>query len=106
MIDFDISVENDYSSVVAQLPGQLIPNNFTDGLEGSIAKISGYLSAISRHHKFLRTRESRNYDTVSSTEKRIFWFALTESFLIVFMAIIQVYIVRTFFKTTHGRGRI
>ena len=57
---------------------------------------------------FYRTRENRNMDTVISTEHRVFWFAMTETILMVAMACLQVYAIQSFFASTGGgvNGRL
>lgn len=67
-------------------------------LEESIYKISGQLSAISRNQKYFRTRENRNFATVISTENRIINFSMIQSFLVVAMGALQVFVVRFFFQ--------
>jgi hypothetical protein len=67
-------------------------------LEESIFKISGQLSTISRNQKYFRTRENRNFSTVSSTEKRIVNFSMIQIALIVCMGALQVFVVRFFFQ--------
>ncbi|CAJ0912073.1 16134_t:CDS:2, partial [Entrophospora sp. SA101] len=66
----------------------------------SCLKLSSSLSTIARTQKYFRTRENRNFSTVKSTENRIFWYSLLESALIVGMACVQVFVVKTFFNTT------
>lgn len=70
----------------------------TTTLEESAFKISGQLSSITRHQKYFRTRENRNFATVRSTEKRIINFSLIQCGLIVLMGALQVFIVRFFFQ--------
>ncbi|KAL8315552.1 hypothetical protein RB593_008885 [Gaeumannomyces tritici] len=70
----------------------------TSTLEESAFKISGQLSSISRHQKYFRTRENRNFATVRSTEKRIINFSLIQCALIVLMGALQVFIVKFFFQ--------
>lgn len=67
-------------------------------MEESAFKISGQLSSISRHQKYFRTRENRNFATVRSTEKRIINFSLIQCGLIVLMGALQVFIVKFFFQ--------
>ncbi|PNP39396.1 hypothetical protein TGAM01_v207062 [Trichoderma gamsii] len=96
-VDFEIAVENE--SRTAQLPSkQGSSPEQTSVLEESIFKISGQLSTISRNQKYFRTRENRNFSTVSSTEKRIVNFSMIQIALIVCMGALQVFVVRFFFQ--------
>ncbi|KAL6835170.1 emp24/gp25L/p24 family/GOLD domain-containing protein [Trichoderma camerunense] len=96
-VDFEIAVENE--SRTAQLPSkQGSSPEQTSVLEESIYKISGQLSTISRNQKYFRTRENRNFSTVSSTEKRIVNFSMIQIALIVCMGALQVFVVRFFFQ--------
>ncbi|KAL7925524.1 emp24/gp25L/p24 family/GOLD domain-containing protein [Trichoderma austrokoningii] len=96
-VDFEIAVENE--SRTAQLPSkQGSSPEQTSILEESIFKISGQLSTISRNQKYFRTRENRNFSTVTSTEKRIVNFSMIQIALIVCMGALQVFVVRFFFQ--------
>jgi hypothetical protein len=66
-------------------------------LRGIKSIIGGGLGVIK-----CRTRENRNMATVTSTESRIFWFAVLESCLMVAMAGVQVYFVQSFFSKGSG----
>jgi hypothetical protein len=96
MIDFEIAVENE---VRAALPSkQGAGPEQTSVLEESLFKVSGQLSTITRNQKYFRTRENRNFATVTSTEKRIVNFSLIQCGLIVCMGALQVFIVKFFFQ--------
>ncbi|KAK4990434.1 hypothetical protein LTR28_001466 [Elasticomyces elasticus] len=99
MVDFEIAVENEPRASLPSKQGST-PEQ-TSALEESILKLSGQLSTVTRQQKYFRTRENRNFSTVRSTEKRIWNFSLIESVMMVGMALLQVFIVRTFF--TGGR---
>lgn len=73
-------------------------NQQTQELEDTVFKVSGQLSTISRMQKYFRTRENRNFDTVKSTESRIFNFSMIEVLMMVGMAALQVSVVRFFFQ--------
>ncbi|KAI1320276.1 hypothetical protein EDD11_001491 [Mortierella claussenii] len=99
VIDFEISVENEKRPAQAdQKEKGTGPQAQAEAMDESLFRLSGELLRIDRMQKHFATRESRNYFTVVSTEKRIFWFSLTESILIVTMAMAQVYVIRTFFS--------
>jgi len=74
------------------------PQAQAEAMDEALFRLTGELAKVDRMQKYFRTRENRGFSTVISTENRIFWFSLTESTLIVAMAMMQVYIVRTFFS--------
>ena len=93
VVDFDITIQNDHQSVKAEMPNSGSSDTAQETitpLQDSLYKLSAYLSDISRNQKYIRTRENRNFETVESTEGRMFWFAVLESMLIVGMAVLQV----------------
>ncbi|EXX59312.1 hypothetical protein RhiirA5_347554 [Rhizophagus irregularis] len=98
LVDFEISIENEPRAELP--PSKGIQPEHTSSMEESLIRLSSSLSTVSRTQKYFRTRENRNFSTVKSTENRIFWFALLESMLIVGMAAVQVFVVKTFFNTT------
>ncbi|KAF9906543.1 hypothetical protein EC991_000485 [Linnemannia zychae] len=99
VVDFDITVENEKRS--SQLDAKdkgTGPQAHADAMEESLFRLTSELGRVDRMQKYFKTRENRNFSTVISTESRIFWFSLTESVMIVAMAMVQVYVVRTFFS--------
>ncbi|TPX31655.1 hypothetical protein SmJEL517_g05078 [Synchytrium microbalum] len=101
LVDFDISVEHELNEGGALKPPK--PNvDKETSMDESLRKIGDSLYAVQRQQKFFRTRENRNFDTVKSTEGRIFWFALIQGGMIMLMAVLQVYVVRNFFRNPKG----
>ena len=100
LVDFEITVENEPR---AEIPQRTPVPDKSAKMDDSLFRLSGSLSSIARTQKYFRTREHRNFSTVKNTESRIFWFALLESSLIVGMAALQVFVVRTFFNTRKGQ---
>jgi hypothetical protein len=98
-VDFEIAVEGSSSSSSSLLPQKsgASPEQHST-LEDLVFKVSGQLSTVSRMQKYFRTRENRNFDTVRSTEKRIFQFSLVELCMMCGMAGLQVLVVRYFFQ--------
>ncbi|CAG8736104.1 3900_t:CDS:2 [Dentiscutata erythropus] len=103
LVDFEITIENEPRAELP--PSKGITPDQTSSMEESCLRLSSSLSTISRTQKYFRTRENRNFSTVKSTENRILWFALLESAVIVTMAAIQVFTVKSFFTTTK-RGHV
>ncbi|KAI8050774.1 emp24/gp25L/p24 family/GOLD-domain-containing protein [Thamnidium elegans] len=102
LIDFEISVENEVRpNFQKDSSGKEQPATLTE-MEESLFRLSGSLTNIARSQKYFRTRENRNYATVTSTQDRIFWFAFMESIAIVAMAGLQVFVVKNFFNVRKG----
>ncbi|EPZ32269.1 hypothetical protein O9G_003413 [Rozella allomycis CSF55] len=74
-------------------------------LEKSIKKLGKDLNTMLHMHKYFKAREHRNHQTVMSTESRVYWFAMMESIFIIVMAVIQVYLIKTFFAT-NAKGKV
>ncbi|KAI8362182.1 emp24/gp25L/p24 family/GOLD-domain-containing protein [Mortierella sp. GBAus27b] len=100
-VDFEISVENEKrpAQIEAKEKGSG-PQAQAEAIDESLYRLSGELGRIDRMQKHFKTRDSRNYATVISTDERIFWFSITESTMIVLMSAFQVYVIRTFFSNT------
>lgn len=102
LIDFEITVENEARpQFTKDADGKVQPETLTE-MEESLLRISGSITNIARTQKYFRTRENRNYSTVTSTISRIFWFASLESLAIISMACFQVFVIKSFFSTKRG----
>ena len=105
VVDFEISIENEKRPSQAQNVGKDNGNNGAnpqaqaEAMDESLFRLTGELSRVDRMQKYQKTRESRNFATVISTESRIFWFSVTELGMIVAMSALQVFVVRTFFSS-------
>ncbi|KAG0367245.1 emp24/gp25L/p24 family/GOLD-domain-containing protein [Gamsiella multidivaricata] len=101
VVDFEITVEHEKRPAqIDQSEKGTGPQAQAQAMDESLFRLTGELSQIDRMQKYFKTRESRNFATVISTESRIFWFSLTESALIVIMSAFQVFVVRTFFSNS------
>lgn len=74
-------------------------------LESSVGRLKEELHDILRTLKYIKARELRNLQTVVAVELRIFYFSIFDALLVVGMAVMQVYVLRTFF-TTKGKIRV
>ncbi|KAI8098683.1 emp24/gp25L/p24 family/GOLD-domain-containing protein [Halteromyces radiatus] len=104
LIDFEITLEQELREAAQTTQSSSSFSTASSALEETLFKISESLAQISRVQRLLRTRENRNAHTVSSTEKRILWFALLESLAIVLMASVQVFAVKSFFTKVRRGG--
>jgi len=104
LIDFDIMVESEPRREPSTKPGQIADHS--SALEESIFRLNGQLLSIKRMQKFFHTRENRGFAVVKSTQNKVFWFAVLEVLGVVTMAILQVYILQTFFTKTGRRYKV
>ncbi|RKO87814.1 putative endosomal cargo receptor [Blyttiomyces helicus] len=104
LVDFDITAEHE-TNAANESP---LPPPSTDTkqaakkqiapIEEKLSKLTASLGNMQRQQRYFRTRENRNFATVVSTEGRIFWFAVAQSGVIVFMALLQVFMIQAFFN--------
>jgi len=100
MVDFEITIEHELKEAA---PLSETTEKVLSPMEQSLNYIANKLGVIQKYARYFRTRQNRNHYTVISTEKKVFWFALIESILIVTMSVLQVVFIRRFFTTTKGR---
>lgn len=101
VIDFEIKIEDDSANrFKASLPEQ--PNSkpiaHVQGMQELVNQIDAQLDGLLRTLQYYKTRNTRNQDTVKSTESRIYYFSIIEVLLMVGMAFIQITVVQLFFK--------
>ncbi|KAJ3232452.1 hypothetical protein HDU81_002962 [Chytriomyces hyalinus] len=73
-------------------------------METSIQNMHNHYGGIIRDLRYFRTRENRNFDTVKSTENRIFWFNITQNGIIILTAIVQIVVIQTLFSKQGAGG--
>ncbi|KAI9006150.1 emp24/gp25L/p24 family/GOLD-domain-containing protein [Gaertneriomyces semiglobifer] len=102
VVDFDITAENEQTEplqpITSKASGKEAATKEMKPLEDGINKLADSLGGIVRQQKYFRTRENRNFDTVQSTTRRIFWFGAIEAFLLVAIGFLQVYIIEMLFN--------
>jgi hypothetical protein len=89
----------------AGTPQELKENEAIKPLQQSLTHLKEELDSMSRTLRYIKARENRNLQTVLGTELRIFYFSIFDVLLIIGMAVLQVYILRTFF-TVKGKIRV
>ncbi|GLB42984.1 putative emp24/gp25L/p24 family/GOLD [Lyophyllum shimeji] len=104
LVDFDIMVESEPRREAPAKPGQIADQ--TSALEESVFRLNGMLMNIKRLQKHFHTSENRGFSVVQSTQNRIFWYAVLQTLGVVGMAVLQVYILQTFFTTTGRRYKV
>ncbi|KAG0707263.1 emp24/gp25L/p24 family/GOLD-domain-containing protein [Suillus ampliporus] len=104
LVDFDIMVESEPRREAPAKPGQVADH--TSALEESTFRLNSLLMNIKRTQKYFHTRENRGFSLVKSTQNRLFWYMVLEGLGIVGMAVLQVYILQTFFTKTGRRYKV
>ncbi|KAG6916617.1 hypothetical protein DXG01_006113 [Tephrocybe rancida] len=104
LVDFDIMVESEPRREAPAKPGQI--SEQTSALEESVFRLNNMLMGIKRLQKHFHTSENRGFDVVKSTQNRIFWYAVLQTAGIIGMAVLQVYILQTFFTSTGRRYKV
>lgn len=128
VVNFDISLSGE-AKAVTKTAGSSAQSNIAP-IQASVDAIRDGLVKVERTLNYYRTREKvcaprfcsrtarplplvyspqallqRNFDTVYQTEARVFWTTTIECALIVGMAALQVFVVRSFFSTGSKRQR-
>ncbi|TPX72972.1 hypothetical protein SpCBS45565_g00085 [Spizellomyces sp. 'palustris'] len=101
VIDFDVTAEHEShltSPVGHDLSGKEDAKKQVRPLEESIENLGEALGGISKQQKYFRTRENRNFDTVKSTQNRLFWFGALEVLMLVGTSLFQVFVIQTLFN--------
>lgn len=116
LMDFDITVQHEVDAgyvksdletkvgSIAKKPadklGKLDPiiQGGIDHLKARISQGNSLLGYITRAQRNTRTNEHRNVATLKDAELRIFWFAFLECVGMIGMAVLQVYIIQSFFS--------
>ncbi|KAF8808953.1 hypothetical protein BYT27DRAFT_7188494 [Phlegmacium glaucopus] len=104
LVDFDIMVESEPRRELPVKGGQLAEH--TTSLEESVFRLNGMLMNIKRMQKHHHTQENRGFSIVRSIQTRMFWYAVFESIGVIAMAVLQVYILQTFFTKTGRRYKV
>ena len=97
LIDFDITVESEPRLDLPIAPAKLLKEHSAP-LEEGIGNMNDKLTQIGRTQRYFRVRENRNFDTVKSTQSKIFWYSVVESVTMVGISVAQVWIVRALFE--------
>ncbi|PPQ70337.1 hypothetical protein CVT24_012998 [Panaeolus cyanescens] len=104
LVDFDIMVESEPRREAPAKAGQI--SEHTSALEESVFRLNGMLMNIKRMQKQHHTAENRGFSIVKSTQNRLFWYAVLETLGIIGMAVLQVYILQTFFTKTGRKYKV
>ncbi|CDU22288.1 related to ERP2-p24 protein involved in membrane trafficking [Sporisorium scitamineum] len=97
LVDFDITVESEPRLDLPIQPAKLLKEHSAP-LEEGIGNMAEKLQQIARTQRYFRVRENRNFDTVKSTQGKIFWYSVVESATMVGISVAQVWIVRALFE--------
>ncbi|KAJ2815706.1 hypothetical protein FBU31_006829 [Coemansia sp. 'formosensis'] len=97
LVEFDIEVEHEVRDE------DIAKRAKRDEVMNSVVSIASDLHLITKFMKYFRTRENRNFATVSSTESRVWWFSALQSLSVVVVAVIQVYAIQALFTAKRTR---
>ncbi|KAJ2733203.1 hypothetical protein IW152_003275 [Coemansia sp. BCRC 34962] len=97
LVEFDIVVEDEVRDE------DIAKRAKRDEVMNSVVSIASDLHLITKFMKYFRTRENRNFATVSSTESRVWWFSALQSLCVVIVAVIQVYAIQALFTAKRTR---
>lgn len=97
LVDFDITVESEPRLDLPIAPAKQIKDQ-SPPLEEGISNMHEKLTQIGRTQRYFRLRENRNFNTVKSTQSKIFWYSVIESATMVGISVAQVWIVRALFE--------
>ncbi|KAJ2909515.1 hypothetical protein GGI21_001806 [Coemansia aciculifera] len=97
LVEFDIMVEDEARN------DDIAKRVKRDEVLNSVVSIASDLHLITKFMKYFRTRENRNFATVSSTESRVWWFSALQGLCVVVVAVIQVYAIRALFTAKRTR---
>lgn len=96
MVDFDITVESE-PRLTMPLSQAALLSEHSAPLEESIGKVKQKLTSIARTQRYFRTWENRGFDTVRSTQSKLFYFSFLEALLIIAISFGQVSLIRYLF---------
>ncbi|KAJ3191033.1 hypothetical protein HK101_008154 [Irineochytrium annulatum] len=113
LIDFDVTAEHEtLGGAQSANAANIDPEKAAKAkeeikpMEQATSRLGASMAAIMRDQRYFRTRENRDFDTVKSTESRLFWFSVSQATIIVITALVQVFVIQTFFSKSSGRGRV
>ncbi|KAA0147869.1 hypothetical protein FNF29_07082 [Cafeteria roenbergensis] len=93
VVDFELEVTSPSRPAEGESPKEV------NGMKRSTDRIHEQLSAVERMQHYLQQREHTHRDTAESTNDRIAWYAVTETFIVVGLSVAQVVLVRRWFQS-------
>ncbi|KAI8833948.1 emp24/gp25L/p24 family/GOLD [Chytriomyces cf. hyalinus JEL632] len=116
VIDFNLEVESEQENATENNPSLFSKTDpealkaqaeeSTKPMHSSVQNMVAAYGDIMRDLRYIRTRTNRNFDTVQSTEDRIFWFNIIQNGMILFVAFAQVVVIKTLFSKGGRPGAI
>lgn len=118
VIDLDITVEHESRFSNGMIQSDLAKNvgsinsqdkaeqnllKSTLEIQGRLKAVSADIAALQRVQRSLRSEEHRNISLVKSIESRLFWIGIIGSFIMIAMAVGQVYSIQLLFKSGYSR---
>lgn len=113
LVFFDLIIEDD--SGETEEPEDVVPYQLSReavGMDLSVKDIKAKLDSISKKltkvvstQNYFQARESRHRHTVESNMNRVMWWSLLECSVMITVGIIQVFVIRSLFKTNRKGAR-
>jgi len=94
VVQFDVTVGDEPDD-----EADFITHSSLNPMEDSIARLEHMLDNIQRDQFYLRVREQRHRDTAESTNGRVLYYSIFESFILISISLGQVYYLRKVFET-------
>mmetsp|Transcript_82898 Transcript_82898/g.173569 ORF Transcript_82898/g.173569 Transcript_82898/m.173569 type:complete len:214 (-) Transcript_82898:93-734(-) len=77
---------------------QFVTQNHTAQMQESVAQLYRKTLDILEQQEFAITREAVHRETAESTNSRVLWWTIVEAIFLVVLAMVQVYILRSYFE--------
>jgi len=94
VVQFDVTVGEEPDD-----ESNYITHSSLNPMEDSISRLEHLLDNIQRDQFYLRVREQRHRDTAESTNGRVLYYSIFESFVLISISLGQVYYLRKVFET-------
>lgn len=113
LVFFDLIIEDDSGETEKQediVPYQLskeavVMQMSVKDIKEKLDSIGKKLGKVTTTQNYFQARESRHRHTVESNMNRVMWWSLLECSVIVAVGIIQVFVIRSLFKTNRKGAR-
>lgn len=90
--------EEEYGNVLREEPPNLAKKGDLDPIEWALARINAGLITIEKEQETYRVREQAHRDLNESTNRRVFFFAMLECFLVLCLSLFQIFYLRRWFN--------
>ena len=103
VVDLDVSLTRPEGT--PGKPGELQAVSPTAEIEKTSARLKTDLTDLYHTLRYTKSREKRNFETVTSIKAFILKFSFFQSMVVVLSGLVQIYVLKTFFSNT-GKARV